>query len=77
MVEAKTQQPVQFYGHLVQSVAAGVLVLDEQGVVISADQVAAATLEYELDALIGCRRQMFWPEDATATNQLPEKGSPH
>ena len=75
MVEATTQQPTQFYDHLMQSMAEGILVLDEQGVVIAADEVAAALLGYDADTLIGRHCQAFWSEELPPPHQMPGSAS--
>ena len=75
MVEATAQQPMQFYDHLMQSMAEGVLVLDEQGVVIAADEVAAALLGHDAGTLIGCHSQAFWPEDLPLPYEMHKRAS--
>lgn len=54
-----------------QSMAEGVLILDEHGVVLSADRVAAALLGYEPENLIGCHSEAFWPEELPLPGQAP------
>ena len=75
MVEATAQQPAQFYDHLMQSMAEGVLVLDKQGVVIAADEIAAALLGYDSDTLIGCHSQTFWSHELPPPHHLVGRAS--
>jgi len=75
MVEATAQQPTQFYDHLMQSMAEGVLILDKQGVVIAADEVAVALLGYDTGTLIGRHCQAFWSADLPPPHQVQENVS--
>ena len=70
MVEATPNLAEQFYTHLTQSVAEGLLVLDEAGTVTSSNQAAAAILGYEPDAIIGRPIEEFWEGEAHLLDQL-------
>lgn len=70
MVEATNNITEQFYTHLTQSIAEGLFVLDEMGMVTSANQAAAAILGYEPDALIGRSIQEFWGDESGLLEQL-------
>ncbi|KAA3663473.1 MAG: PAS domain S-box protein [Chloroflexi bacterium] len=70
MVEATTNLTEQFYTHLTQSIAEGLLVLDEDGTISSANEAAAAILGYEPDALIGHAIQEFMGDDLSLFEQL-------
>jgi len=70
MVEAVAKLTEQFYTHLTQSIAEGLIVLDEDGTVISANQAAAAILGYEPEAVVGHAIQEFMGEDTALFEQL-------
>lgn len=70
MVEATTNLTEQFYTHLTQSIAEGLLVLGEDGMISSANQAAAAILGYEPDALVGHAIQEFMGDDLSLFEQL-------
>jgi len=70
MVEATTNLTEQFYTHLTQSIAEGLLVLDEDGTISSANEAAAAILGYEPGALIGHAIQEFMGDDLPLFEQL-------
>jgi histidine kinase len=53
MVIAQPKTTGEFYDHLLQSVSAGVLVLDDDGIVTSANPAAGRILGREADQLIG------------------------
>jgi PAS domain S-box-containing protein len=65
MAEAKTYPTPQFFDHLLESMTEGFLVLDQRGMVASANQAAAAILGYEPETLIGLHYGVFWPEDSS------------
>lgn len=68
MVE--TQTTTQYYDHLKQNIAEGVLVLDEQGIVTSANRAAAAILGCQPDELIGRACDEFWPQYLPPARQI-------
>lgn len=53
MVIAQPKTTGEFYDHLLQSVSAGVLVLDDDGIVTSANPAAGRILGWEAEQLIG------------------------
>lgn len=75
MTETGNSISAQFYDHLLQDIADGLLVLDQHGMVTSANQAAGAILGYEPDALIGHHYGMFWPEDSPPVEALDESES--
>ena len=70
MVEAATNLTEQFYTHLTQSIAEGLLVIDEDSTITSANQAAAAILGYEPEALVGQAIQDFMGDDLTLFEKL-------
>lgn len=64
MVTTKTRPTAQFYGHLMQTVSEGVLVLNEQGIITSANQAAARILGFDADGLVGRSWADLWGEEA-------------
>ena len=53
MVITQTKPTGEFYDHLLETVAAGVLVLNEDGIVTSANPAAGRILGWESEQLIG------------------------
>ena len=53
MVIAQPKTTGEFYDHLLQSVSAGVLVLDDDGIVTSANPAAGRILGWDAEQLIG------------------------
>jgi PAS domain S-box-containing protein len=70
MVQVDTSISTQFHDQLLQSMAEGLLVLDQQGIVTSANQAAAQLLGYEPDNLIGKHYQAFWPKNVPSPDEL-------
>jgi len=63
MVTTKTTSTAQFYGHLMQTVSEGVLVLNEQGIITSANQAAARILGFDADGLVGRSWDELWADE--------------
>ena len=72
MVIAHPQTTGEFYDHLLQTVSAGVLVLNDAGIVTSANSAAERILGWEVDQLIG----RTWA-DLGATNEHLIECPPH
>lgn len=66
MVEEKAEVSAQFFAHLLQNMSSGMVVIDLNGLVTSANQTAASLLGLDIDSMIGMPYQTFWPE-----NMLP------
>jgi PAS domain S-box-containing protein len=52
IVEEKAEVSAQFFAHLLQNMSSGLIVIDENGIVASANQTAASLLGYDLDEMI-------------------------
>ncbi len=70
MVETKANPRAQFHAHLRQNMAEGVLVLDDHGIVTSANKTAVKILGYQPGTLIGRSCEMFWPADLPPAQHL-------
>ncbi len=68
MVISQTKTTGEFYDHLLQLVSAGVLVLDNDGIVTSANSAAGRILGWETEQLIG----RTWDDLGTAEQTLTE-----
>lgn len=77
MVETQVQSTTHFYNHLKRNMAEGVLVLDDQGIVTSANRAAAAILGYEQDELVGRTYDAFWSEELPPIRQVGLQESQH
>ena len=75
MVESVKEKTTGFHSHLTQSIAEGFLMLDETGMVMSANQVASTLLGYENNSLIGLPIETIWSEDNIAWATLQETHS--
>ena len=70
MVETNTNSPAKIHEHLLKNVAEGVLVLDDHGIVTSANETAAKILGYKPETLIGRSCDIFWPKDLPPAQRL-------
>lgn len=70
MVETKPGSTPQFHEHILQNVTEGVLVLDDHGIVTSANETAAKILGYRPETLIGRSCDLFWPVDLPPAQRL-------
>ncbi len=70
MVETKSDSTPQFHEHLLQNVAEGVVVLNDHGIITSANETAAKILGYLPETLIGRSCDLFWPTDLPPAQQL-------
>lgn len=77
MVQTNTDTTTQMIDGIQPNLAEGVLVLNEDGVVTSANRAAAAILGYEPDALIGIACAEFWPQDLPPVAQIGLQESQH
>ncbi|MBK8989024.1 MAG: PAS domain-containing protein [Chloroflexi bacterium] len=62
LVAEKTDSPAQFFTHLWQSMSSGTLVINDAGVITSANQTAATMLATSVVELVGGYLHDFWPE---------------
>lgn len=62
MVAEKTDSTAQFFTHLLQNMSSGTLVVNEAGVIASANQGAALMLGVAMADLVGRSLHDFWPE---------------
>lgn len=72
MVLAQPTTTGEFYDHLLQTISAGVLVLDDSGIVTSANSAAGRILGWDFDQLIG----RTWT-DLGADEQILAERPPH
>ena len=63
MVEEKAEVSAQFFAHLLQNMSSGMIVIDQNGLVTSANKTAASLLGLDIDDMIGMPYQTFWPEN--------------
>jgi PAS domain S-box-containing protein len=63
MVEEKAEVSAQFFAHLLQNMSSGMIVIDQDGLVTSANQMAASLLGMDIDSMVGMPYQTFWPEN--------------
>ncbi len=63
IVEEKAEVSAQFFAHLLQNMSSGMIVIDRNGLVTSANQTAASLLGLDIDSMIGMPYQTFWPEN--------------
>ncbi len=77
MVQTNTDTTTQMIDGIQPNLAEGVLVLNEDGVVTSANRAAATILGYEPDALIGIACAEFWPQDLPPVAQIGLQESQH
>lgn len=77
MIETKSDTTTPYYESMKPKLAEGVLVLNENGIVTSANQAAAVILGYEPDALVGRACTEFWPHDLPPVTQIGLKESQH
>ncbi|MEM7331109.1 MAG: ATP-binding protein [Chloroflexota bacterium] len=75
MLNAPTTNQGQFYEHLTQSVAEGLLVLDHEGLISSANQAAAAIVGMEPIEIINRPIQQLWQEAPTPWDPTVFQGS--
>ena len=68
MVEEKAEVSAQFFAHLLQNMSSGMVVIDQDGLVTSANQTAASLLGLDIDSMIGLPYQTFWPEKLLPLN---------
>lgn len=68
IVEEKAEVSAQFFAHLLQNMSSGLIVIDENGMVASANQTAASLLGYDLDEMLDLPYQQFWPENLLPLN---------
>jgi PAS domain S-box-containing protein len=73
MVESITKITGDFYDYLTQSVAEGLLLLDESGMITSANKTAASLLGYEPDAMVGRPVNDFWDKNGTSWVEFQNK----
>lgn len=76
MFNAPTTTKAQFYEHLTQSVAQGLMVIDHDGMVSSVNQAATAILGLTAEKVIGEPIHKFWPEAPSSwvlTAVLPDQ----
>ena len=65
MLNAPVTKTAQFYEHLTQSVAEGLIVLDHNGIISSANQAAAAIIGLEPIEIINQSIEQFWHDAPT------------
>lgn len=65
MFNAPTTNKAQFYEHLTQSVAQGLLVIDHEGIISSANEAAAAIIGLEPINIIGQEISNYWQNSPT------------
>lgn len=70
MVESYLNGASQFTNHLLKSMIDGFLVLDQEGLVTSANQAAAAILGSDLETLIGQHYSSFWPVELPSPDDM-------
>ncbi|MCP5100503.1 MAG: PAS domain-containing protein [Chloroflexi bacterium] len=70
MVESTTKTTGDFYDYLTQSVAEGLLLLDETGMVTSANNTVSSILGYEPDAIIGRPVNDFWDKNGSSWQEI-------
>ena len=63
IVEEKAEVSAQFFAHLLQNMSSGMIVIDCDGLITSANQTAASLLGFDVDSMIGMPYQRFWPEN--------------
>jgi PAS domain S-box-containing protein len=68
IVEEKAEVSAQFFAHLLQNMSSGMIVIDEDGRVTSANQTAASLLGYDVNEMIDLPYQQFWPENLLPLN---------
>lgn len=68
MVEEKAEVSAQFFAHLLQNMSSGMIVIDQGGLVTSANQTAASLLGLNVESMIGMPYQTFWPENLLPLN---------
>ena len=73
MVITQPKTTGEFYDHLLQTVAAGVLVLDDDGIVTSANSAAGRILGWEADQLIGQTWADLGTDDQSLTERPPHR----
>lgn len=71
MVITQSRTTGEFYDHLLQAVSAGVLVLDDAGIVTSANSAAGRILGWEAEQLIGRTWADFGPEEQSLAECPP------
>ncbi|MCB8982958.1 MAG: PAS domain-containing protein [Ardenticatenaceae bacterium] len=62
LVAEKNDSTAQFFTYLLQSMSSGTLVINENGVISSANQAAATMLGSDMPDLVGRPFHDFWPE---------------
>ena len=68
LVEEKAEVSAQFFAHLLQNMASGMIVIDQVGLVTSVNQTAASLLGLDIDTMVGMPYQVFWPENLLPLN---------
>ena len=68
IVEEKAEVSAQFFAHLLQNMSSGMIVIDQSGLVTSANQAIASLLGLDIDSMIGMPYQVFWPENLLPLN---------
>ncbi len=63
MMAEKAEVSAQFFAHLLHHTASGMIVIDENGRVTSANQTAASLLGFDIDEMIDLPYHTFWPEN--------------
>ncbi|PID84891.1 MAG: hypothetical protein CSB13_10880 [Chloroflexi bacterium] len=63
MVDEKRVESAQFFAHLLQNISSGMMVINQEGLVTSANQTAASLLGIDSNDMIGIAYQTFWPEN--------------
>jgi two-component system, cell cycle sensor histidine kinase and response regulator CckA len=62
MVAEKPETTAHFFPHLMQNIASGALVVNNEGVITSANQAAAAILDAPIADVVGERLDAYWLE---------------
>lgn len=75
MVIAQPQTTGEFYDHLLQTVSAGVLVLDDSGTVTSANPAAGRILGWAVEQLIGRTWDDLGVDEANLTESEPHQAT--
>jgi PAS domain S-box-containing protein len=76
MVAEKTDSTAQFFTHLLQNMSSGTLVVNEEGMISSANQGAALMLGVDMADLVGRSLHDFWPEQLLPL-ELPADSEMH